>query len=161
MARDLRSKVAIASSLTALLHMALRRCESGKLPMCPSRGRLLLRLLTSFDVVLRRFRDKIGVLPIAARAHNGRTANARGTGLHAWLDDKLAMKAVSAMLTKCDSSIALTAGDFKGVEGPKPNEKPAKMGGLSALAGDAQGGMQLCTSHVVVPGRVQSNTIHR
>ena len=63
--------------------------------------------------MLRRFRDKIGVLPIAARARNGRTANARGTGLHAWLDDKLAMKAVSAMLTECMLSIALAISDFK------------------------------------------------
>ena len=90
----------------------------------------MLRLLTSFDVVLRRFRDKIGVLPIAARAHNGRTASARGTGLHAWLDDKLAMKAVSAMLTERSLSIALVVCGFKGSSVGKPGEMHPKMGGF-------------------------------
>ena len=35
-----------------------------------------------------------------------------GTGLHAWLEDKLAMKAVSAMLTDSDLSIPLRVRHF-------------------------------------------------
>jgi hypothetical protein len=67
------------------------------------------------------------LIPIASRAGNGRTTNAQGTGLHAWLDDKLAMKVVSAMLTQDDCSIALASGDFKGLRHQNTDEKHPKM----------------------------------
>ena len=53
-----------------------------------------------------------------------------GTGLHAWLDDKLAMKVVSAMLTECTLSIALAVRSYKG----QSRRKARQNGGLSALA---------------------------
>jgi hypothetical protein len=67
----------------------------------PSQRRSLLhffrRLATPSSVAFATDRNRFRSLQGAG---NGRTANARGIGLHAWLDDKLAMKAVSAMLTE-------------------------------------------------------------
>ena len=48
-------------------------------------------------------------------------------------DDKLAMKAVSAMLTECSLSIALAVRSFNGLSPRNPDEKRVKKGGLSAL----------------------------
>jgi hypothetical protein len=43
----------------------------------------------------------------SSKARNERNAGARSTGLHEWFDDQTDMKAVSAMLTGCNSSLEL------------------------------------------------------
>lgn len=52
-------------------------------------------------------------------ARNERNADARSTGLHESFGDQTVMKAVSAMLTKCRSSLALYPVEFQAKCGQK------------------------------------------
>jgi hypothetical protein len=66
----------------------------------------------SYDAVLSRFRDEIGIASDPSRAGNDRNANAGGTGLHAWLDTQAGMKAVSAMLTGMQIEFGIARAEF-------------------------------------------------